>query len=240
MWDITIIMSDSEANNFQFQTAEKFVVMTDMIGSRALDHSDASEKAVNLLEHVNRNFHSEIFLPFQAYKGYDEIVGILNSIEHLGPLLIDIAIMLHPFATRIVAVHGNVHYQMSPSDGSIWNSGKQGAVEFVTMGGEAFVMATDITDTLKKNGRIFQFHGRRELLDRSLSLIIEGMLHEIQTWSNVQRNAVRLYRKIKNQAEVAKQLGISQQRVSKIFQQIRYSRFDFKETEINAIFRGYH
>lgn len=233
-------MNENLVNQFHLQSTEKYVIMTDMKRSRDEDESVASEKAVNLIGFLNRRYRSDIFLPFQVYRGYDEIVGILKSIEHLCPLFIDVAIMLHPFITRIAVVHGKINYQYSNTEVNVWNSGKLGDEGFITMGGDAFVKANDILGKLKKIDRLFKLQGRNELLDRSLSLNIEEMLREIKNWSKIENDVVNLYRKFRNQVKVAEQLGISQQRVSKIFQQISYSHIDFQEAEINAIFHEYH
>lgn len=227
-----------QVEKYSIHSVNKFVVMTDMIGSRDKDRGKATEKAFLATRELNDRFSSDIFLPFKDYKGYDETGGILNTIEHCGPLVFDIAAAFHPYTTRIAVVYGPVHYRREKPDDPRWNAGGKNPIQ--TMGGEGFVRATDIMARLKSQDRLFELSCSNSLLDQSLSLNIEQMLHEMSNWSEIENSVVKFYRKLRNQNKVGEVLGITQQRVSKIFQQIEFRYFDYRETELNTIFHSYH
>ena len=212
------------------KNALKWVLLSDVVGSRKIKDRKIFEKRLaETLQQVQQQ-HAQVFeMPIQVWKGLDETAAMLKQPEQLYKVMDSIDEGIAPFQMRFVLVKAAV--DVLPQDGDISKAD-----------GDAFHLAAARMLLLKKWGLKFSCQTGNETFDLAWQGQINMLWLIKRGWTDRQRCVYRLYNETGVQEDVAKQLNISQQNVSKTLKSIaaaqvhtleetlaRWTEWQFKE-----------
>ncbi len=203
------------------------VVMGDVISSRMIkDREKFQKKLKEVCEDINTAYAGNIYANFKILKGIDEIEGVLFTVSGIYEIISAISEHLYPYSMRFVLVFDYVDTALDTGD-------------VAKMDGPAFNRASDIMGRLKKSGLIFDMSAGDELMDGAIAGEINLIFLIKKYWSAKQHQITREYKKLGNQYEVAKKMGITQQAVSKTLSRCMWKEINIIEENLNHTLRGY-
>ena len=204
-----------------------YVILGDVISSRRIrDREGFQHKLETILENINDTYAEDIFADFKIIKGIDEIGCVLSTMSNGYRIINAISEQLHPDSMRYVMVFDYIDAGIKTRDIS-------------KMDGPAFHKASDIISTLKKSKLMFDMSVSDKMIDTAISGQINLILLTKKNWSSNQIQIVKEYKSTNNQDEVAKNLGISQQAVSKTLNRIMWKQIFGIEEKLNNIIEDY-
>jgi predicted XRE-type DNA-binding protein len=175
---------------------------------------------------INSVYAGNIYADFKILKGIDEIAGVLSTMSKSYEIITTILEQLHPNLMRFVLVLGYVETSIETMD-------------VARMDGPAFHKASDIMGTLKKSKLMFEMSVGDKVVDTAIAGEINLILLLKKNWSAKQHWIVMEYEKTKNQYEIAKNLGITQQAVSKTLNRSMWKEIRSIEEKLNDILDDY-
>lgn len=204
-----------------------YVILGDVISSRRIrDREEFQHKLETILENINDTYTEDIFADFKILKGIDEIGCVLSTMSNGYRIINAIAEQLHPNLMRNVMVFDYIDAGIKTRDIS-------------KMDGPAFHKASDILRNLKKSKLMFDMSVSDKMIDTAISGQINLILLTKKNWSLNQHQIAKEYKSTNNQDEVAKNLGISQQAVSKTLNRIMWKQIFGIEEKLNNIIEDY-
>lgn len=204
-----------------------FVLLGDVVASRQIKDRDGFQRALqDLCEDINHAYAKDIYAPFKTLKGLDEIGGVLSDMSNIYNIIILISEHLHPCQMRCALVFDYVDTALESKDVS-------------KMDGPAFHKAAQAVNDLKKTALLFSLFSADEILDRALQGEINLMLFIRDERTLKQRQIIKEYERLKNQQDVAKKLGISQQYVSLVLSHSQWKMLKDLEDELNMSLQRY-
>lgn len=204
-----------------------FVLLGDVISSRRINNRETFRKKIEeILEKTNEIYNEDIFSGFKILKGIDEMGGVLSNISNSYKIINDISGQLYPDRMRFVLVYDYIDTGMETLDVS-------------KMDGPAFHRASDIMNSLKKSRLMFDMSIGDKMIDSAITGQINLILLMKKNWSTKQHQIVKEYKNTENQDDVAKNLGISQQAVSKTLNLIMWKEIIGIEERLNHIIHNY-
>lgn len=202
-------------------TREMVVVLGDVVDSRKIQNREGFQEELDeILRDINDQRSNELSADFEIIKGIDEIGGVLTSPELVYQIQQEIAERIHPESIRLVAVHGRV--DIGTDENSISK-----------MDGPAFAKADQLLSSIEKRGFLFDMNVREDAYEDLLVDEINLITFVKSRWTERQMKIARLYRDLGVQTDVAEQLSISQQAVSKTLREARIKQILSIEDRIN-------
>lgn len=204
-----------------------YVMLGDVISSRRIKDKEAFQnKLEEICDEINTAYRGDIYADFKIIKGIDEIEGVLLNISKSYKIISAILDKLYPDLMRFVLVLDYIDTAVESRDVS-------------KMDGPAFHKASDVMSELKKSTLVFDMSVGDEITD----ILIRGEINLIlllkKNWSVKQHLVVKEYKKTGNQYDVAKNLGISQQAVSKALNRSMWKEIGGIEEKLNYVLRSY-
>lgn len=183
----------------------RYVVLGDVVDSREIvDRAAFRETFTRAREEVTARYGSTFTAGPSVLKGIDELGAVLSSLEDLYDVAITLQNVLHPHAIRLAVASGDITV---------------GETETVAhMDGEAFHRATELLETIERDGLRFGLDTGTRPLDTAVADEINLLLHVRESWTDRQREVAIRYERAPTQQAVATDLGISQQAVSNVLQ----------------------
>jgi len=129
---------------------------------------------------------------------------------------------LYPYSMRFAFVLDSIDTAVETHDTS-------------KMDGPAFHKASDLLKELKKSKLIFAMSTGNDITDNLISAQINSIILLKKNWTAKQHMIIRKYKKTGNQYEVAKELGITQQAVSKALKRSMWKEIGFIEEGLNHV-----
>lgn len=204
-----------------------YVLLGDVISSSRISDRDAFQKKLGeACKDVNASYVGDIYADFKILKGLDEIGGVLSTISNSYGIITTILERLHPDLMRFVLVFDYIDTALNTRD-------------VARMDGPAFHKASDILHTLKKSKFIFDMSVDDKIIDTSITGLINLTLLVKKNWTPRQYKIVKEYKKNKYQYEIAKNLGITQQAVSKTLNSSMWKEIKSIEDKLNYILNEY-
>jgi hypothetical protein len=184
------------------------VVLGDLIGSRKIADRTAFEKKLKkVIAAIVETYEQEWVAPLAFEKGIDEIGAVVKDSVAVYNVVTEVNNAIAPQKIRFVAYRGTIDLGLKEKD-------------ITAMDGEAFHTAAAMMQQLKVSGMILQCNTGDPLFDKALENQLNAISILKENWTDRQREIFNLYEKVNNQAEVAKQLNITQQAISNALQQI--------------------
>lgn len=204
-----------------------YLMLGDVVSSRRIVERDTFREMIEkACSEVNSRYSGDIHSDFKVLKGIDEIGGVLLDISNVYEIVTLILKRLHPELMRFALVYDYVDTGLETTD-------------VARMDGPAFHIASNSINRLKKENLMFDMSVEDELVDMAISGEINLIILLKGTWSDRQYRAIHQYEKDKNQSQVAKKLGITQQAVSKALNRSMWKEIKEIENGLGYIFAGY-
>lgn len=191
----------------------RYIVLTgDLKSSRELkDRAKVQQKLKNALTDINKKFEEAIVAEFMVARG-DSFQGMLDTPKYIFDiyyaLFEDIS---HQFYLGIGV--GGIATSLSENIGEI--------------DGEAFHKASEALEMAKKENIWIAFKSEWEI-DEVVTHLLNFMADVMWNWTKRQREIVMCYKKVKDKKsdatleEIAENIGIKKQTVSKILKRSKY------------------
>ena len=209
----------------------RYVVVTgDLKSSRKLkDRAEVQEDLKSALRIVNKRFEEEIPAKFVVVGG-DSFQGMLFSPKYLFDIYYAFFENIgHQFYLGIGV--GDISTGLSENVGEI--------------DGEAFHKASEALERAKKENMWIAFKSEWEI-DEVVTCLLNFMADVMWSWTKRQREIVTYYRKVKNEKssvtleEVAEDIGIKKQTLSKILKRSKYKLLkEAEDTFVDFIARNW-
>jgi len=204
-----------------------YVILGDVISSRRIAEREKFQKKLEeTCRYINAIYSSDIYAGFKILKGIDEIGVVLSSMSKSYEVINVLLEKLHPNLMRFVLVFDYIDTALETKD-------------IAKMDGPAFHKASDLMHTLKKSKLMFDMSVGDKVVDTTISGQINLILLLKRNWSVKQHQIVKEYEKAKNQYEAAKNLGITQQAVSKTLKRSMWKELKSIEENLNYILSEY-
>ncbi len=204
-----------------------YVMMGDVMSSRKIKDKEAfRNKLDKVCREINMAYAGDIYADFRILKGIDEIEGVLLNISKSYEIMTALSEQLFPQSMRFVIALDYIDTALD--------------THYVTkMDGPAFHKASDMIYGLKKTKLFFEMSAGNEALDIAINGEVNLIMLLKKNWSIRQHQIVREYREKKNQDEVAKALGITQQSISRTLKRCMWHEIAFIEERLNYVLSHY-
>ncbi|MBN1455506.1 MAG: hypothetical protein JW945_04575 [Methanomicrobia archaeon] len=201
-------------------------VLGDVVASRTITNRAAFQRTLEEAGQAVTDTYPDVYAACKILKGLDEFGCALTSITDCYSIITTLLARLYPNRARFVLVYDYVDTGLETQDVSI-------------MDGPAFHKASEMLSALKKSKLLFDMSVQDEVLDASLVGLINLILITKNTWSKRQFQIVEEYRKHKLQSEIAANLGISQQAVSKTLARTMWKELEIIEEKLDYALQHY-
>lgn len=202
--------------------SNSFVFLADVVNSRRIADRVAFDKKLQAaLQAVNKKFENAFALPLQVWKGLDEVAAVLKNPFELYPIISVIQNSVAPEKFRFVLVQG--HIDVVPQNRDVRQAD-----------GAAFHQAAESMQGLKKEGLLFSCKTENAVWFRAFSTQVNLLLLLQDDWTERQRSIYTAYVKSGRQEEVAAELQVTQQTVSKTLQAIKAAQVQKLEAALQA------
>jgi len=203
------------------------VVLGDVEGSRRIEDKESfKERMDSTLAMINDEHRNDLVAEFKRIKGIDEVGGVLRRIDGLYDVVTTLYDGVRPERIRLAVVYDVVDVSLETGD-------------VASMDGTAFHKAAECMDGLERDGLFFRIDALQPLLDKCVSGYVNLLYLYKMRWSDRQFETVSMYRTTRNQADVAEQLGVSQQSVSNVLRRSRWSEMNLLENQLKEVLQGY-
>lgn len=203
------------------------VLVADLIGSSSISHRDLSQRRlVEAYQRINESYTKDFFAPIKITRG-DEIAGVLQRTDNLYRIADSINEMVYPFRLRFVFVKGVLTAGLDTRDAAI-------------IDGPAFKNAGELLPKAKMEKKDFIFCLGNPILDEVLTAL-SNLISEIKnSWTENQKQVVRLYRELHSQSKVAVKLKVTQQNIAKVLKSVNWLKVQEAEEALNRLLKGYN
>jgi len=172
------------------------VITADVNKSRAVvDRSGLQKNILAVLSETNAKFENDIVVPFTITVG-DEWQGLLNSIAPSYQIIDFFRQSLTDISVSYGIGVGQVETSFMPRTSE--------------MDGEVFRRSRNALNTAKKNKSEIIFETGNEPVDVLLNSICRLLFAVRSKWTNRQKEKIILYKNLRNERKVAKELGVTQ------------------------------
>jgi hypothetical protein len=190
------------------KTVNRVVILGDVVRSRQIRARKKFESRLAAAVQEAAQQYSDAFdLPLKTWKGLDEIAAVLKKPAVLYPIINGIQNAIAPERMRFVMVRDAV--DIVPANRDVTQAD-----------GPAFHRAAALMTTLKAKGLLFEAETGDAVQDKALNSQMNLLLLLKQDWTEKQRQIYNNYLKTGRQEEVARQLKVTQQSVSKTLKAI--------------------
>lgn len=190
------------------KSVNRVVILGDVVASRKIRARKKFESRLDAAVQLAGQQYADAFdMPLKTWKGLDEIAAVIKKPAMLYPVIDGIQNAIAPERMRFVMVRDAVDIVPASRD--------------VTQAdGPAFHRAAALMITLKGKGLLFDAETGNAVQDMALDSQLNLLLLLKQDWTEKQRQIYNNYLKTGRQEEVARQLKVTQQSVSKTLKAI--------------------
>ncbi|MFC3958523.1 SatD family protein [Halovivax cerinus] len=199
--------------------ADRYVILGDVVDSREIaDRDEFRETFTRARERVAETYGDAIVAGPSVLKGIDELGTVLSSVEPLYDVAITLQNVLYPHAIRLAVASGDITVGETDS--------------VAHMDGEAFHRATELLESVERDGLRFGLDTGTRPLDTAVADEVNLLLAHRESWTDRQREVVTRYERASTQRAVADDLGISQQAVSNTLRSAEWPLIETIETRL--------
>ena len=159
------------------------------------------------MQQAGQEYGEAFELPLKTWKGLDEIAAVLKKPAMVYPVINTIQNAIAPESMRFVMVRDAL--DIIPANRDVTQAD-----------GPAFHRAAALMTVLKGKGLLFEADSGNAVQDQALNSQLNLLLLVKQGWTEKQRQLYQYYLKTGRQEEVARQLKVTQQSVSKALRAI--------------------
>ncbi len=186
-----------------------YVLLADVVGSRHIQQRQSFDAQIESAMAKAMQAFADVFeMPLQTWKGLDEIAAVIKKPCQLYPVMNLLQDAIAPQKLRFVLVQGDI--DVVPEDKDVRHAD-----------GSVFHQAAALMLQLKKEALLFSCQTRNAVWDKALMTQVNLLMLLKEDWTERQRKTFNAYFKSGRQEEVAQQLNITQQTVSKTLKAIK-------------------
>ncbi len=178
------------------------------------------------IETVNQKFAGELIIPFIVYSG-DSFGAVCSNIAKATEMVFTLQESQKYQKSRFVLIEDEITYGMEQKN-------------FLTLEGPALWKSEEQLTLLKKSKQFFATDLANPLLSLTVSTIVNLILSVRNDWNEQEWNIYRNYHSNVKQKDLADELGITQQYVSKIIRQSKLRLIKEAEENLKIIIDGIH
>lgn len=209
------------------ESLSRYVLLGDVVDSREIDDRSEFRKQFRDAQTAVTELYEDSFAaPLSSLKGIDEIGAVLTSIDRLYDIVIELIHHLNPHSIRLAVAYGEIELGIDERDVS-------------QMDGEAFHRATELLGAIERAGLRFDLQTGMAPLDTAVADETNLLLHLRGSWTDRQREVVKLYERNGNQQAVADELGVSQQAVSNALRGASWPLVETVEARLRRTLEAY-
>lgn len=205
---------------------KNIIIIGDVIKSSKKFHPGKWENFHLSIEIINERFQSDLIIPFTIYSG-DSFGAVCKDISSAAEIILAMQEVQEYYTSRYVIIKDEISYGIDEKN-------------FLTLVGPALWKSEEKLNSIKKNKKLFIADLENELLSLTLNTILNLILSVRNDWNEQEWEVYRNYNQEVKQKELAKQLGITQQYVSKIIRQARMGLIKESEENLKKIINGIH
>lgn len=201
-------------------------MLGDLVGSRRVkDRAAFNSLLQTVLSGVASEYADQWLAPLTPTKGLDEISGVLVGAERAFDIIVAINEVIWPQHFRFALATGGIDIAVDSGNAAL-------------MDGEVFHHAATALARAREQRLPLGLHFTD--VDNRITALIEQLASLrhciVADWTKAQAGTVRLYRTGVNQAQVAAQLGVTQQTVNGHLRKARWREVTAAERAIRLYF----
>jgi predicted XRE-type DNA-binding protein len=181
---------------------DKYVIVGDIIKSRKNFKPEKWDLFSQAIDKVNERYREEMEIPFSIYSG-DSFGAVIYKLKSAFKIILGIQEQLQDFKTRMVLVEGEISYGLESKS-------------FFKLEGPALWNTDKELKKIKRGDQNFTSSLKDEQMNLIINTVVNLMLAMRSDWSELQWKVSHYVREGLTQEEIAQQLNITQQYVSKI------------------------
>ena len=190
------------------KSINRVVLLGDVVASRKIRARKKFEsRLAAAVQQAGQDYSDAYELPLKTWKGLDEIAAVLKKPSMVYPIINAIQNAIAPESMRFVMVRDAL--DIIPASRDVTQAD-----------GPAFHRAAALMVALKGKGLLFEMESGNAVQDKALNSQLNLLLLVKQDWTEKQRQLFNYYLKTGRQEEVARQLKVTQQSVSKALKAI--------------------
>lgn len=203
------------------KSVNRVVILGDLVASRKIRARRKFESRLDAaVQQAGQLYRDAFEMPLRTWKGLDELAAVLKKPAMLYPVIDTIQNAIAPERMRFVVVRDAVDIVPASRD--------------VTQAdGPAFHRAAAMMVALKGKGLLFEANTGNAVHDKALNSQLNLLLLVKENWTEKQRQIYNNYLKTGRQEEVARQLKVTQQSVSKTLKAIHAFQVQQLEEQFN-------
>lgn len=202
-----------------------YVLLGDVVSStRIVDRDIFQKRITDACMHINKIYADDIFAYLKILKGLDEIGGVFFSSSSVYDVITILLDRLYPNSMRFALAFDYIDTAVESKD-------------VAKMDGPAFHKASDIIIELKQTKKYFAMFLGYGNLDKVIGGAINLILTIKKDWSQKEHQIVNETKKGKTQVEIAKELGITQQAVSKTLKRLMWKELEGLEKDLKSVMK---
>lgn len=205
------------------------VLIGDVIKSREKFDPAEWEHFHTSINTINKEFASAFKIPLTVYSG-DSFGGICDTVNSAVSIILAIQEHQQPHKSRIVLIEDEVSYGLS--------STSLDSESFLTLEGPALWKSQPQMDMLKKSKSFFLANLTNELKTLSVNTILNLILSIRNSWSEIEWEVYKRSGSDITQQEMADQLDVTQQYISKITRSSQLKLIKEAEKNLTLILDG--
>lgn len=203
------------------------VIVGDLVGSRKVrNRAELSRAVLRAIVQIDEAFRDAFHAPAELTRGVDEISAVLYDPGLSYRICTHLNEELHPHELRFAVVRGLIDVNVSSGDAS-------------SMDGPAFHRAADLVERAREKNRaiLFDLGLKPPALEEALNEVV-NLCHVLRrSWTDRQREAVTLYRRLGRQDLVAERLGVTQPGISRLLSKAHWTEIRHAETWIDTVLK---
>lgn len=201
-----------------------YLLLCDVINSRKIrNREEFQDELIELLDETNQEFKDDIYAHFKILKGIDEFGGVLKRPSKIYKIIKKINENILPKKVRFVLAKGAIDVALDEKD-----------VEY--MDGPVFHRANELMEDLKESKFYFELKIGDELMESAIFGQINALMLIKNDWTKKQLSVIKKYKKLGSQNNVANEMGITPQAISKSLDRSNYKKIKKIEKRLNLQF----
>ncbi len=202
----------------------QLILVGDVIKSSKKFRPKEWESFEHSIEAVNIKFKSSLPIPITIYSG-DSFGAVCNDVVSAIEIILAIQETQKHQRSRFVLIEDEITYGMDKKN-------------FLTLEGPALWKSEEKLTAIKKKKQLFLADLQNDLLTKTVNTIVNLILSLRNDWGEQEWIIYKNYNADIKQKDLAKELGITQQYVSKIIRQSRLRMIKDAEENLKNIIDG--
>lgn len=203
---------------------KKIIIVGDVIRSSKKFDPEKWEYFHKAIDKINMLYNNKLEVPFTIYSG-DSFGAVCKDVISAIEQILKMQEIQQYYKSRYVLIEGEISYGIDKRN-------------FLTMEGPALWKSEDELIRIKKRKLLFNSSLENDLLALSINTIMNLILTIKDDWNEQEWTVYRNYTAEARQQDIAQQMGISQQYVSKIIKQSNLWLVKDSEESLKQIIDG--